>query len=101
MVSPMHLKTKGLSLHQEELQLQTQWTWHQACQKSGQNLTQIAMLYPLTLGKHVSIMFEPTKSHHIDDMDALQHFHIGRTTITSLFLWRSGFEDDLKRPVMT
>jgi hypothetical protein len=44
--------------------------------KSNLKLAQIAMLYPLTKGKHISVIFGSSKSHHIDDMVALQHFNI-------------------------
>lgn len=44
--------------------------------KSSLKLAQIAMLYPLTKGKHISVIFGSSKTHHIDDMVALQHFNI-------------------------
>lgn len=49
--------------------------------QSGLNLAQIAMLYPLTKGKHISVIFGSSKSHHIDDMVALQHFNIDDTAM--------------------
>ena len=39
--------------------------------KSGLKLAQIAMLYPLTKGKHISVIFGSSKSNHIDDMVVL------------------------------
>jgi len=52
---------------------------------SGLKLAQIAMLYPLTKGKHISVIFGSSKSHHIDDMVELQHFNIDDTAM-SLFV---------------
>ena len=49
--------------------------------KSNLKLAQIAMLYPLTKGKHISVIFGSSKSHHIDDMVALQHFNIDDTAM--------------------
>jgi len=53
--------------------------------KSGLKLAQIAMLYPLTKGKHISVIFGSSKSNHIDDMVELQHFNIDDTAM-SLFV---------------
>ena len=50
-------------------------------EKSNLKLAQIAMLYPLTKGKHISVIFGSSKSHHIDDMVALQHFNIDDTAM--------------------
>ena len=44
--------------------------------KSKLKLAQIAMLYPLTKGKHISVIFGSSKTQHIDDMVAIQHFNI-------------------------
>jgi aryl-alcohol dehydrogenase-like predicted oxidoreductase len=44
--------------------------------KSSLKLAQIAMLYPLTKGKHISVIFGSSKTSHIDDMIALQHLRI-------------------------
>ena len=44
--------------------------------KSKLTLAQIAMLYPLTKGSHISVIFGSSKPHHLDDMVALQHFNI-------------------------
>lgn len=49
--------------------------------KSNLKLAQIAMLYPLTKGKHISVIFGSSKPHHIDDMVALQHFNIDDTAM--------------------
>merc|ERR1712038_1920527 len=49
--------------------------------KSGLKLAQIAMLYPLTKGKHISVIFGSAKPDHIDDMVALQHFNIDDTAM--------------------
>ena len=45
-------------------------------EKSNLNLAQIAMLYPLSKGKHISVIFGSSKPHHVDDMIELQHFNI-------------------------
>merc|ERR1739844_406190 len=45
---------------------------------SGLKLAQVAMLYPLTKGEHISVIFGSSKPHHIDDMVALQHFNIDK-----------------------
>ena len=50
-------------------------------EKSDLKLAQIAMLYPLTKGKHISVIFGSAKEHHIDDMVALQHFNIDETAM--------------------
>ncbi len=73
----------------------------QLAKKSNLKLAQIAMLYPLTKGKHISVIFGSSKPHHIDDMVALQHFHIDQTAMTrftnpkagkkSLFPWKPQF----------
>lgn len=44
--------------------------------KSNLRLAQVAMLYPLTKGKHISVIFGSAKPDHIDDMVSLQHFKI-------------------------
>uniref|UniRef100_A0A7S4IQS8 NADP-dependent oxidoreductase domain-containing protein n=1 Tax=Odontella aurita TaxID=265563 RepID=A0A7S4IQS8_9STRA len=43
---------------------------------TGVNLAQIAMLYPLTRGRHISVIFGSSKVDHLDDMVALQHMNI-------------------------
>lgn len=45
-------------------------------QKSNLKLAQIAMLYPLTKGEHISVIFGSSKIQHIDDMVDLQHLNI-------------------------
>jgi len=52
--------------------------------QSNMNLAQIAMLYPLAKGKHISVIFGPLESHHIDDMVALQHFNIDESSMNIL-----------------
>lgn len=44
--------------------------------KFGGKLAQIAMLYPLARGKHISVIFGASKDGHLDDMAALQHLNI-------------------------
>jgi aryl-alcohol dehydrogenase-like predicted oxidoreductase len=53
--------------------------------KSNLKLAQVAMLYPLTKGQHISVIFGSSKTHHLDDMVALQHFNIDETAM-SLFV---------------
>merc|ERR1712242_200809 len=43
---------------------------------SNLKLAQIAMLYPLTKGQHISVIFGSSKPEHIDDMVTIQHFNI-------------------------
>lgn len=43
---------------------------------SNLNLAQIAMLYPLTKGKHISVIFGSSNKKHVEDMMALQHLRI-------------------------
>lgn len=45
-------------------------------EKCGGKLVQIAMLYPLARGKHISVIFGASKASHLDDMAALQHLNI-------------------------
>lgn len=45
-------------------------------EKSNLKLAQIAMLYPLSKGKHISVIFGSSKPHHVDEMIELQHFNI-------------------------
>lgn len=52
--------------------------------KSNLNLAQVAMLYPLTKGQHISVIFGSSKPHHLDDMVALQHLNIDEAAM-SLF----------------
>eukprot|EP00559_Dactyliosolen_fragilissimus_P008972 CAMPEP_0184863628 /NCGR_PEP_ID=MMETSP0580-20130426/11957_1 /TAXON_ID=1118495 /ORGANISM="Dactyliosolen fragilissimus" /LENGTH=429 /DNA_ID=CAMNT_0027362077 /DNA_START=18 /DNA_END=1307 /DNA_ORIENTATION=- len=49
--------------------------------QSRLNLAQVAMLYPLTKGQHISVIFGSSKAHHIDDMVALQHLNIDETAM--------------------
>merc|ERR1712151_21569 len=42
----------------------------------GGKLSQIAMLFPLTMGPHVSVIFGSTKTDHLDDMVRLQHLNL-------------------------
>ncbi len=49
--------------------------------KSNLKLAQIAMLYPLTKGKHISVIFGSTKPSHVDDMIALQHLNIDESAM--------------------
>ena len=44
--------------------------------KSDLRLAQVAMLYPLTKGNHISVNFGSAKPDHFDDMVSLQHFKI-------------------------
>jgi diketogulonate reductase-like aldo/keto reductase len=53
----------------------------QLARQSDLKLAQIAMLYPLTKGKHISVIFGSAKSEHIDDMVELQHFNIDDTAM--------------------
>ena len=53
--------------------------------KSCLKLAQIAMLYPLTKGKHISVIFGSSKASHIDDMVELQHLNIDESAM-ALFL---------------
>ncbi len=53
--------------------------------KSNLKLAQIAMLYPLTKGKHISVIFGSSKASHIDDMVELQHLNIDESAM-ALFL---------------
>ena len=43
---------------------------------SGCNLAQIAMLYPLTRGQHISVIFGSSKATHLEDMMVVQHLNI-------------------------
>mmetsp|Transcript_21311 Transcript_21311/g.43774 ORF Transcript_21311/g.43774 Transcript_21311/m.43774 type:complete len:473 (+) Transcript_21311:335-1753(+) len=43
---------------------------------SGCNLAQVAMLYPLTRGEHISVIFGSSKADHLEDAMVLQHLHI-------------------------
>ena len=45
-------------------------------EQSNLKLAQIAMLYPLTKGEHISVIFGSSNPAHIDDMIALQHLNI-------------------------
>ena len=49
--------------------------------KSNLTLAQIAMLYPLTKGQHISVIFGSSKPHHVDDMVALQHLNIDESAM--------------------
>lgn len=49
--------------------------------KSNLKLAQISMLYLLTKGQHISVMFGSSKVSHIDDMIALQHLNIDETAM--------------------
>eukprot|EP00551_Chaetoceros_affinis_P007628 CAMPEP_0203665414 /NCGR_PEP_ID=MMETSP0090-20130426/2620_1 /ASSEMBLY_ACC=CAM_ASM_001088 /TAXON_ID=426623 /ORGANISM="Chaetoceros affinis, Strain CCMP159" /LENGTH=402 /DNA_ID=CAMNT_0050528947 /DNA_START=1186 /DNA_END=2394 /DNA_ORIENTATION=+ len=53
--------------------------------KSNLKLAQIAMLYPLAKGKHISVIFGSSKASHIDEMVALQHLNIDESAM-ALFL---------------
>ena len=50
----------------------------------GANLAQIAMLYPLTRGRHISVIFGSSKANHLDDMVALQHMIIDEEAMSLL-----------------
>ena len=43
---------------------------------AGCNLAQIAMLYPLTRGQHISVIFGSSKPTHLEDMMVVQHLNI-------------------------
>jgi len=45
----------------------------QLANKLGYKLSQIAVLYPLSLGKNVCVIFGSTSLEHLDDMVGLQH----------------------------
>lgn len=49
--------------------------------KSNLKLAQIAMLYPLTKGKHISVIFGSLKPSHVDDMIELQHLNIDESAM--------------------
>ena len=51
--------------------------------KSNLKLAQVAMLYPLTKGQHISVIFGSSKTSHIDDMIALQHLRIDEVAMSS------------------
>lgn len=57
----------------------------QLAKKSNLKLAQIAMLYPLTKGKHISVIFGSSKASHVDDMIELQHLNIDARAM-SLFV---------------
>ena len=57
----------------------------QLANKSNLKLAQIAMLYPLTKGKHISVIFGSLKPSHVDEMIALQHLNIDESAM-SLFV---------------
>ena len=42
----------------------------------GCNLSQVAAMYPLSMGKHISVIFGSNKAHHLDDMIDLEHLHL-------------------------
>lgn len=48
----------------------------QLAELTGCKLAQIAMLYPLTRGRHISVIFGSSKVDHLDDMVALRHMNI-------------------------
>mmetsp|Transcript_18302 Transcript_18302/g.25800 ORF Transcript_18302/g.25800 Transcript_18302/m.25800 type:complete len:470 (-) Transcript_18302:113-1522(-) len=48
----------------------------QLAEKFGGKLSQIAMLYPLCTGKHVSVIFGSTNTKHMEDMISLQHLYL-------------------------
>jgi len=43
---------------------------------AGCNLAQVAMLYPLTRGQHISVIFGSSKPTHLEDMMVVQHLNI-------------------------
>jgi len=49
--------------------------------QSNLKLAQIAMLYPLTKGQHISVIFGSSKPDHLDDMVALQHLNIDKAAM--------------------
>ena len=51
--------------------------------RSNLKLAQIAMLYPLTKGQHMSVIFSSSKASHIDDMISLQHLRIDEVAMSS------------------
>jgi aryl-alcohol dehydrogenase-like predicted oxidoreductase len=53
-------------------------------ESSNLKLAQIAMLYPLTLGEHISVIFGSSKEGHLDDMIALQHLNLDKTAMVML-----------------
>jgi aryl-alcohol dehydrogenase-like predicted oxidoreductase len=46
---------------------------------SGLKLAQVAMLYPLAIGEHISVIFGSSKEDHLDDMISLQHLSLDKT----------------------
>jgi len=42
------------------------------------------MLYPLTIGEHISVIFGSSKDDHLDDMIELQHLHLDKTAMVML-----------------
>ena len=59
-------------------------------ENSDLKLAQIAMLYPLTMGDHISVIFGSSKEHHLDDMMELQHLSLDKTAMVML----AGSEDE-------
>lgn len=45
-------------------------------QNCGCNLSQVAAMYPLGVGNHISVIFGSNKAHHLDDMIDLEHLHL-------------------------
>ena len=45
-------------------------------QKCGCNLFQVATMYPLSMGEHISIILGPTKENHLDDIMNLKHLRL-------------------------
>jgi len=45
-------------------------------QNCGCYLSQVAAMYPLSMGKHISVIFGSSKSNHLDSMINLEHLHL-------------------------
>jgi aryl-alcohol dehydrogenase-like predicted oxidoreductase len=56
----------------------------QLADKFGGKLSQIAMLYPLCTGKHVSVIFGSTNPKNMEDMIELQHLYLDDEAMTTL-----------------
>jgi len=50
----------------------------------GCNLAQIAVLYPLTVGKHISVIFGTKNAKNLEDMVSLQHLHLDEEALMRL-----------------